>query len=124
MTKPDSRSQHMLNIYSKELAAEVIEWAAKEEQAAGLDVPKNTLARKIFAWAWPLYKQAGSLAELRKLQLVAPNKLAFVEPSAQANSARDLAIADHARSEAAHEEVSRSKTGKQAKPPKVRKFMK
>lgn len=69
--KPESeRKKSMIGIWAgKVIGPEVEAKAAAESIATGHAITKNGLGREIFLWAFEVYKEAGSLAELKKLRL-------------------------------------------------------
>jgi len=57
----------MLNIWAgKEVGPEVESLAAREEEMTGHKTTKNGFARDLFFWALDRYREAGSLAKLKR----------------------------------------------------------
>lgn len=71
--KLEGRSKASLIAFwiGKEIKPDIEAHAVKESELTGIALNANGLSKEIFAWAFPVYKQAGSLAALKKLQIAA-----------------------------------------------------
>jgi hypothetical protein len=67
-TSPGRSKESLIGIWiGKQVKPEVEASAIAESELTGVELNANALAKEIFLWAFPIYRQAGSLAKLKKL---------------------------------------------------------
>lgn len=67
-SNPGRSKESLIGIWvGKQVKPEIEASAIAESDLTGVALNANALAKEIFLWAFPIYRQAGSLAKLKKL---------------------------------------------------------